>query len=74
MGRCFTKAQRLLILRRAGYRCQLCGIKLTCSNFAADHSYPFSRGGVTQVWNGQALCMTCNSRKSDRIEGDGDGN
>jgi len=68
--RCFTQTQKLLILRRAGYQCQYCGIALTEENFEADHRIPYSKGGVTEVWNAIALCASCNRRKSDRIEGE----
>ncbi|MGK7928333.1 MAG: HNH endonuclease [Spirulina sp.] len=68
MRRCFTKAQKLLLLRRAGYCCQICGVKLTPDNFAADHRLPYSKQGATQVWNGQALCQACNSRKGNQEE------
>ncbi|MBV8884125.1 MAG: HNH endonuclease [Chroococcidiopsidaceae cyanobacterium CP_BM_RX_35] len=64
-GRYFTKAQKLLILRRADYRCQSCGILLDRNNFEADHLIPYSKGGFTKVFNAQALCCNCNRSKSD---------
>ena len=67
MPRCFSRSQKLLILRKAGYKCTLCGIELTADNFAADHIIPYSKGGKTQAWNGQALCVSCNSKKSDKL-------
>ncbi len=73
MGRLFSKSQKLLLLRKAGYRCSYCGIPLTPENLAADHKIPFSRGGATQTWNGQALCTTCNARKGQKMEGKIDG-
>lgn len=63
--RTFTPAQKLLILQRANYKCQLCGVSLTADNFHADHKMPYSKGGVTAVYNGQALCCTCNLKKSN---------
>ena len=68
--RCFTQAQKLLILRRAGYKCQCCGTPLTEENFEADHKLPFSKGGATEVWNALALCGSCNKHKSDKLEFD----
>ncbi len=68
MRRFFSNSQKLAILKRCGYRCQICGIQLTADNFAADHIIPYSKGGKTQLWNGQALCRSCNSRKGDRIK------
>ena len=65
--RCFTQAQKLLILRRADYKCQLCGTALTEENFQADHKIPFSKGGATEVWNALALCANCNRHKSDNL-------
>ncbi|WP_353961699.1 HNH endonuclease [Laspinema olomoucense] len=52
--------QKLIILQRAGYRCEICGVPLTPDNFHADHKIPFSRGGKTAIYNGQALCCGCN--------------
>jgi 5-methylcytosine-specific restriction endonuclease McrA len=66
MPRLFTQAQKLLILRRANYKCQICGTPLTWENFEADHQVAYSKGGATQTWNGLALCLECNRRKSDK--------
>lgn len=53
--------------RRAGGRCELCGCRIG-SNFHADHRIPFAYGGPTEVWNGQALCPSCNLSKSMNID------
>ncbi|WP_250126429.1 HNH endonuclease signature motif containing protein [Chroococcidiopsis sp. CCMEE 29] len=66
MRRQFTQSQKLLILRRAGYKCQICGIPLSETNFEADHKIAYSLGGTTEVWNALALCKDCNRRKSDK--------
>ncbi|MEW6497720.1 MAG: HNH endonuclease signature motif containing protein [Cyanobacteriota bacterium] len=58
--------QKLIILQRAGYRCEICGVSLTPDNFHADHKIPYSCGGKTAVYNGQALCSTCNLQKGNR--------
>ncbi len=62
----FSPTQKLLILRRANYKCQICGIALTYENFEADHKIAYSQGGPTEVWNALALCKDCNRRKSDK--------
>ena len=68
MPRYFTQVQKLLILRRANYKCQNCGTSLDAKNFEADHKKAFSKGGVTEVWNAQALCRNCNRLKSDKLD------
>ena len=62
----FSPTQKLLILRRANYKCQICGIALISENFEADHKIAYSQGGATEVWNALALCKGCNRRKSDK--------
>jgi 5-methylcytosine-specific restriction endonuclease McrA len=62
----FTQAQKLLILRRANYKCELCGTVLDADNFEADHKVAYVLGGATSVWNGAALCKQCNRQKSDK--------
>ena len=64
--RSFSPMQKLIILQRANYRCEICGVMLTPDNFHADHKIPYSRGGKTEVYNGQALCLTCNLKKGNR--------
>lgn len=65
--RYFSPIQKLAILKRAGHCCELCGEKLSPDNFHADHKIPYSLGGKTTVYNGQALCSTCNLKKGNRI-------
>lgn len=62
----FSPTQKLLILRRANYKCQICGVSLTYENFEADHKIAYSKGGATEVWNALALCLDCNRRKSNK--------
>lgn len=62
----FTPTQKLLILRRAGYCCQSCGTPLDADSFEADHFVAYSLGGVTEVYNAQALCLSCNRHTSNK--------
>jgi len=68
MQRNFTQRQKLLILRRANYKCENCGILLDATIFEADHKTAYSKGGATSAWNAQALCRNCNRRKSDKTQ------
>lgn len=45
----------------------MCGIAITSRQAHADHIVPFSRGGETTLINAQALCISCNLRKSDSM-------
>ena len=65
--RFFTSAQKLSILQKAEYRCELCSVDLTADNFHCDHKIPWSLGGATTVFNGQALCANCNLKKGARL-------
>ena len=53
--------------RRAKGCCEACGCRIG-SNFHADHRIPYAYGGPTEVWNGQALCPSCNLCKSMKID------
>lgn len=44
----------------------LCGDPLV-ESWHADHVEPFSAGGLTEIFNGQGLCLPCNLRKGDRV-------
>lgn len=62
----FSSAQKKEILLRSNGHCVGCGQEVG-SNWHADHIVPHSRGGRTEVSNGQALCQPCNSRKSAKV-------
>jgi hypothetical protein len=59
--------QRVSILERDGYTCQLCGAKAPDVPLEIDHKHPFSKGGPTTDDNLWVLCKPCNAGKSDRI-------
>lgn len=45
-------------------KCAHCGENLE-SNYHGDHIEPYSKGGKTELFNGQALCASCNIKKGD---------
>lgn len=63
--RAFNSHQRFILRLAAFNRCQACGGPLTAS-FHADHKKPFSKGGPTELGNGQALCAACNLTKGTK--------
>ena len=66
--RMFSSAQRREIFGRAGGTCEHKPLWWwRCSQVAshADHVFPWSKGGMTHVANGQAMCAKHNLRKSD---------
>jgi HNH endonuclease len=69
--RTFSRAQKAVLLGRAGHRCEhhtwLLGRCRQTEALQADHVHPHSRGGVTDVANGQALCQRHNRRKAARV-------
>lgn len=62
----FSARERAALLVYAAGHCTHCGVALH-SDFHADHRAPWAHGGVTDVTNGQALCSSCNLRKSDHL-------
>ncbi len=66
--RFFSREQRGEIFANSKGKCALCGIKLTKTNFHADHIVPHRQGGPTEVKNGQALCTACNRKKGGNAE------
>ncbi len=68
--RTFSRAEKAEFLERAGHRCEhhswLLGRCRGTEALQADHVHPHSRGGATDVLNGQALCRRHNKQKSDR--------
>jgi ATP adenylyltransferase len=57
-------------LKRARYRCKLCGISAEYKALEVDHIIPRNKGGTDDVSNLQALCYSCNATKRDRDDMD----
>ena len=62
MTRRFNREQRILLYLLADGRCVMCGVELD-TGWHADHVFPYERGGLTDISNGQALCPDCNQKK-----------
>lgn len=55
---------RFLVLRRDGYRCQLCGKSAQDGTLLhVDHKIPRAKGGLSTIDNLWALCQPCNAGK-----------
>lgn len=57
---------RYEILKRAKFRCELCGISADEKALEVDHILPRNLGGSDEEHNLQALCYSCNATKRDR--------
>lgn len=62
----FSDRERAALYLAADGRCSGCGVELQ-PGWHADHEVPWSRGGPTDVINGQALCPDCNRKKAARV-------
>lgn len=64
-----TDSLRYDILRRDGFKCQICGATVQDGiKLHVDHIIPVSKGGKTIPSNLRTLCDRCNLGKSDKIE------
>ena len=61
-ARRFTHAQKREMFFSQQGRCALCSELL--EEFEGDHVARWSRGGVTQTYNGQLLCKACHKEKT----------
>ncbi len=61
---------RYEILKRAKFRCELCGVSADERALEVDHILPRNRGGSDEEHNLQALCYSCNATKRDRDDTD----
>jgi ATP adenylyltransferase len=61
---------RYEILRRAGFRCELCGVSAGERAIEVDHIFPRKHGGSDDLTNLQALCFKCNANKGARDDTD----
>ena len=62
MARLFSDRQRKTLYVMSGGYCSQCGAPLH-KGWHADHIQPHSKGGDTELVNGQALCPVCNLKK-----------
>lgn len=58
------------VLKRAGFRCELCGISAKERALEVDHIVPKNLGGEDSINNYQALCYVCNAMKRDKDDTD----
>ena len=56
---------RYEVLKRAKFRCELCGISAEEKALEVDHIVPRNNDGTDEIINLQALCYSCNSMKRD---------
>jgi 5-methylcytosine-specific restriction endonuclease McrA len=56
-----SRFQRLGLAVVQEWKCAGCGKEL--EQFEAHHLKPFSKGGETELWNLEALCGPCHSKK-----------
>jgi diadenosine tetraphosphate (Ap4A) HIT family hydrolase len=57
---------RYEVLKRAVFRCELCGASAEDRALEVDHIVPRNAGGSDDLTNLQALCYSCNAMKRDR--------
>lgn len=62
----FNASERVTLYLAADGKCCECGNPLG-PGWHADHVDPHSKGGVTDLINGQALCPPCNLKKGNQI-------
>ena len=58
------------VLKRAKFRCELCGTSAEDKALEVDHIVPRNHGGQDDITNLQALCYSCNAMKRDRDDAD----
>ena len=67
--RLMTDSLRYDVMRRDGFRCQLCGVTAKDGyKLHVDHIIPVSKGGKTEMQNLRTLCERCNLGKGAKIE------
>ncbi len=67
-----TDSLRYDILKRDGFKCQLCGMgQIDGVRLHVDHIIPVSKGGRTIPSNLRTLCEACNMGKRDKYDSEG---
>ncbi|NET01023.1 MAG: HNH endonuclease [Sphaerospermopsis sp. SIO1G2] len=59
---------RKFVYQRDKYQCQSCGKTAQETQLSIDHIIPLSRGGKNDISNLQTLCLTCNKRKTNKLD------
>jgi 5-methylcytosine-specific restriction enzyme A len=59
---------RQYVFQRDRNQCQSCGKVATETQLSIDHITPLASGGSNDISNLHTLCLTCNQRKSDKID------
>ena len=75
-NRAFSESQRIQIYRKGKGLCQECvaeckpekECQVSWSQYQADHVVPHSKGGETEVYNGQVLCTFHNQSKGAKLQ------
>lgn len=56
-----------ILFEKKGFRCAVCGQRLTPSSAVVDHIYPKTMGGSEDISNLQLLCTRCNARMGGKV-------
>lgn len=64
--RTFSERERITMYHRQNGLCAICGKPFDIKEMHGDHVIPWSKGGITDLSNGQMLCTTCNIAKSNK--------
>lgn len=59
---------RKYVFERDKYQCQSCGKTKLETDLTIDHIIPLARGGQNDMSNLHTLCLTCNQRKTDKLD------
>ena len=59
---------RKYVYQRNNYHCQSCGKTHQETQLSIDHIIPLAKGGSNDVSNLQTLCLTCNQKKTHKID------
>lgn len=63
--RTFDETDKITMYHRQGGKCNICGKPFDIKDMHGDHVKPWSKGGKTELDNGQMLCTECNLKKSN---------
>ena len=64
--RAFSQEEKVTMYARQHGKCAICGDPYDIRDMHGDHIVPWSRGGRTNLENGQMLCTTCNLKKGNK--------